>query len=180
MWTTKLSIVQRSLFAILSFCVMFSGCGSGEQETNRDEAKSARSNSDHQVMADETESDKFLGTWEYLKVTFDGEPFDIGKSPDGGNARIVVTKDSWTIYRHGIAVKSTWKVDLSTNPKTLIQQVEHPEFGKFVMESIYRFNSDGTLETCEMDHPDKPKPKRFVARKGDGQFSAIIKRVQPK
>ena len=119
---------------------------------------------------------KFIGTWKYGGVTYDGMPYPIGTALDGSESKIVIAKDKWTIHRHGIVVNSTWSIDATTTPKTLIQRVTHPEHGKFVVHSIYRFHPDGRLEICEPDDPGSPKPTRFSADKGDGQFLCKLRR----
>ncbi|MEZ5943781.1 MAG: TIGR03067 domain-containing protein [Planctomycetaceae bacterium] len=120
------------------------------------------------AYAEEDES-SLLGTWDYVSVTYDGKPFYVGNS-----ATITITPTEWTIRRNGEVINSTWKVDSTKKPKWLTQAVRRGEL-KFTMNSIYRFEN-GRLFICECDHPDKPRPVRFSASQGDGQFLIVLQR----
>ena len=112
---------------------------------------------------------ELLGTWNYVSVTYEGKPFDVGK-----DATITIAKDSWTIRRNGQTIQSTWTIDSTKSPKQLTQVVTRGKVS-FSMKSIYRLDKD-RLVVCEPDHPDKPRPEQFVARRGDGQFLIVLRR----
>lgn len=112
---------------------------------------------------------ELLGTWDYVSVTYEGKPFDVGK-----DATITIEKDGWTIRRNGQTIQSTWTIDSTKSPKQLTQVVTRGKVS-FSMKSIYRLDKD-RLVVCEPDHPDKPRPEKFVARGGDGQFLIVLRR----
>ena len=114
---------------------------------------------------------KFLGEWKYDSVQYEGKPFDVGD-----NATIVVQKNRWIIQRNGKSIATKWSINPNASPKALNQTVIVSDSKSFEMKSIYRFDSPDTLVLCEMDHPDKPRPKEFRSEKGDGQFLIVLKR----
>ncbi len=120
------------------------------------------------VLGDDDES-LLIGTWDYVSVTYDGKPFDVGEG-----ATITVSKSDWTIRRNMQEIRSTWGIDSTTSPKRLNQVVKRGNV-TFTMRSIYRLDGNH-LVLCERDHPDKPRPKRFTAKRGDGQFLIVLQR----
>jgi len=110
-----------------------------------------------------------MGTWDYVSVTYDGKPFDVGD-----RATITITEHRWTIRRNKQIIHSTWKIDATKSPKHLNQVVKREKV-TFTMKSIYRFDGN-RLVLCERDHPDKPRPEKFTAKRGDGQFLIVLQR----
>jgi uncharacterized protein (TIGR03067 family) len=109
-----------------------------------------------------------LGIWEYVSVTYEGKPFDVGK-----DATITIAKDSWTDRRNEKTVLSTWKVDASKSPKQLTRVIKGGKVN-FLERSIYRLDKD-QLVICESAYYGR-RPKKFVARKGDSQYLIVLRR----
>jgi len=61
---------------------------------------------------------ELIGKWEYVSMTYEGKPFDVGK-----NANVTITKDSWTIRRNEKIIRSTWKIDSTKSPKHLTRVI---------------------------------------------------------
>lgn len=77
------------------------------------------------------EQQRFLGTWDYVSVTYEGKPFDTGK-----DATITITEDSRTINRNGEELESEWSIDSGKKPKHLTQQVSRKGWEPFDMKSL--------------------------------------------
>lgn len=121
------------------------------------------------ALADDDDRQRLLGVWDYVSVTYEGKPFDVGQQ-----AAITITADHWTIRRNGLVIRTTWSIDESKNPKHLNVVVER-EDTTFEMKSIYQLAGD-RLVVCERDDPTKPRPAMFRAQPGDGQFLIVLQR----
>jgi uncharacterized protein (TIGR03067 family) len=112
---------------------------------------------------------RLQGVWDYVSVTYEGKPFDVGK-----RATITISGRQWTIRRNGMTIQSTAKVDPTKTPKRLDSIIRRQNVA-FSLKSIYRFDGN-RLILCEPDHPNGPRPTRFSAKQGDRQFLIILQR----
>ena len=153
--------MQRSLMrlAVLAFCIGLAlGCDQRSGTSPRD--ATARE-----------DTDRLIGVWDYVSVTYDGKPFDVGEK-----AYAEITPENWTIFRNGNRLDAEWSIDGKESPKQLNQRVITSQGEEFVMKSVYRFNGDDELVICEPDHPEKLRPADFDGGKGHGQFLVVLHR----
>jgi uncharacterized protein (TIGR03067 family) len=115
---------------------------------------------------------KLQGEWSAVSGEMDGEPLPDAYVKNGKR----ILKDNELTVRFGeyTFLKATVSIDATKEPAEIDYVIkEGPDKGK-VRKGIYALDGD-TFKSC-MGLPDKPRPKTFEGKQGDGQTYSIWKR----
>ncbi len=115
---------------------------------------------------------KLQGEWSAVSGEMDGKPLPDAYVKNG--QRILKDKDLTVRFGDFIFLKATVSMDATKEPAEIDYVIaEGPDKGK-VRKGIYELDGD-TFKSC-MGLPDKPRPRTFEGKQGDGQTYSVWKR----
>jgi uncharacterized protein (TIGR03067 family) len=114
---------------------------------------------------------RFEGTWKIVSVEVEGAKQEEGLLK---NARIILKGDKFTFKQGDMSTPGTFKVDVTTKPRTIdVTFTGGPDKGQ-TLHGIYELDGD-TYKVC-LAMPGKDRPKEFVSKPGSGHVLEVLKR----